>query len=54
MAQFATRLEILIERDLPKRNYTKRPPHRDAYSKKMRTITEEVFREDIRRLGYEF
>ena len=51
-AQVARRLGIAVE--LPKRNFTTRPPHREAYSKEMRTITEEVFRKDISRLGYDF
>lgn len=51
-AQVAHRLGVGSE--LPLRKQTKRPPYREAYSSKMRAIAEEVFSEDIRRLGYTF
>lgn len=50
--EIAERLNVSNE--LLKLNQTKRPPYRDAYSKEMRSIVEQIFREDISRLGYDF
>lgn len=51
-SQLSRRLGIRAA--LPLRKQTKRPPYRDAYSKEMRGIAEQIFRSDIERLGYSF
>jgi hypothetical protein len=51
-SRLAQRLGVTAE--LPLRKQTKRPPYRDAYSKEMRRIAEQIFRRDIERLGYSF
>lgn len=43
-----------VRAQLPLRKQTRRPPYREAYSKEMRAITEQIFEEDIRRFDYEF
>lgn len=47
-------LRLGASADLPVRKQTKRLPYRDAYSKAMRAIVEEIYREDIHRLDYRF
>jgi hypothetical protein len=43
-----------IGNSLPIRKRTKRPRYREAYSPEMGRIVEEIFRNDIERLGYSF
>jgi hypothetical protein len=51
-SQVAHRLGIAG--NLPMRKQTTRPRYRDAYSAEMSKIVEEIFRNDIERLGYDF
>jgi len=51
-AQVARRLGVHAE--LPMRKQTKRPPYREAYSREMRAIADDIFRKDINQLGYAF
>jgi hypothetical protein len=43
-----------VKSELPLLKQTDRPPYREIYSKQMRGVAEEIFRNDIDRLGYEF